>query len=193
MPVNKPTTRPKMTATKNIKKPTKAAKPALRKSLSRAVKGCDAEIGVFLLMLTRLGRINEGFAAPARQNFSVADLLVLTVLLMEEFPHRLPPTELADRVIQSPGGMTKTLQRLEAQGLVQRSREESDRRALSVELTDAGIEATQEHFREIIDRYGQLVAEISGKDRNTVKRALRILLNVLEPATGARDTREWLN
>jgi DNA-binding MarR family transcriptional regulator len=59
-------------------------------------------------------------------------------------------SDIANRLILSPGGATKVIDRLEEMGCVVRRSDPTDRRATVVELTDAGREAIV-HNREIID------------------------------------------
>src|SRR3954452_20747181 len=68
---------------------------------------------------------------------------VLMALRRTGTPYRLSPGVLARHVGLSAGAMTNRLNRLEERGLVRRSRDESDRRGVVVELTDAGWQAGQ--------------------------------------------------
>lgn len=54
--------------------------------------------------------------------------------------NRLHQVEIADRVLLSNSGLSRLIDRIEAKGLVKRVRCPSDRRALNVQLTDAGAE-----------------------------------------------------
>jgi len=53
------------------------------------------------------------------------------------------PAELARECRLDAGAMTRTLDRMEAKGLCQRERSASDRRVVTITLTDAGREAAQ--------------------------------------------------
>lgn len=59
-------------------------------------------------------------------------------------------SEIASRLVLSPGGATKVIDRLEKMGYVTRSPDPHDRRATVVEITAAGREAMTRN-REIID------------------------------------------
>ena len=63
-------------------------------------------------------------------------------------------TELARAAEVHPGAMTRLLDRLEAKGLVARSADPSDRRALNIQLTDAGLAIWQD-----INKCGERVRE----------------------------------
>src|SRR4051794_16833985 len=66
---------------------------------------------------------------------------VLAILRRAGEPYRLSAGELAQHAAISSGAMTNRLDRLEANGLVRRLRDPSDRRGVLVELTPKGIEA----------------------------------------------------
>ena len=60
---------------------------------------------------------------------------VLEAILRE---HALTQRELSSRVLTSAGNMTDLVDKLETRGLVRRTRQKRDRRAVLVELTEAG-------------------------------------------------------
>lgn len=71
-------------------------------------------------------------------------------------------TELANRILASKSGLTRTVDRMEAAGLVRRERPPEDRRMVKVYLTPAGVEtmqaarvvhhhSIQEHFAHHLD------------------------------------------
>lgn len=76
---------------------------------------------------------------------------------LEESPDGLPMGELATRMLTSKSGLTRVVDRMDAEGLVRRERPAGDRRVVLVSLTDQGrrtMEAAramhrrgiQEHF-----------------------------------------------
>ena len=81
-------------------------------------------------------------------------------------------TDLARAADLNPGAMTRLLDRLEAKGLVARSADASDRRALSIHLTDAGLLIWDE-----INQCGQRVREqaLHGMDDAERAQFLRLL------------------
>ncbi len=66
-------------------------------------------------------------------------------------------TELADRVLMSPSGLTRVVDRLVADGLVQRDRFEPDARVMLARLTDRGRQvlrqAARTHLRGIREHF----------------------------------------
>jgi DNA-binding MarR family transcriptional regulator len=69
--------------------------------------------------------------------------------------------------------MTRMLDRLEAKGLVRRSRSATDRRVVNVELTEAGREAASIIPREIAYVLNQHLRGFSTEEFNTLKALLR--------------------
>ncbi len=68
--------------------------------------------------------------------------------VLEAILHKGPlgQRELGRKVLTSAGNMTDVIDKLEARGLVHRSRQPSDRRAVRVELTDAGHQTITAFF-----------------------------------------------
>lgn len=66
---------------------------------------------------------------------SSAQWVVLMILSHEQ---EVTAADLAKRLSQDPGSMTRLLDRLQEKGLIDRSRAENDRRRIRLELTQAG-------------------------------------------------------
>lgn len=62
------------------------------------------------------------------------------VQLLEAPDHRLRMQELADAVVLSKSGLTRLIDRMEAEGLVRRAKCPTDRRGTYAEMTEAGLE-----------------------------------------------------
>lgn len=91
-------------------------------------------------------------------------------------------TDLARAAELNPGAMTRLLDRLEARGYVARVADPSDRRALNILLTDAGVAIWQD-----INKCGQRVREqalggMSDDERNTLMRLLEQVRDNLTPS-----------
>ena len=94
-------------------------------------------------MVARIVRLNmlvtrlvDSITGP--EGISTADYLVLGVLRRSS-GHRASPTFICDLLGRSTGGMTLTLDRLEAAGWVARTQDPSDRRRVIVELLPSGV------------------------------------------------------
>lgn len=77
-------------------------------------------------------------------NLNLGEWQLLGALRKSGPPYRRSPGQLAEAMGISSGAMTNRLDRLEAAGLIRRLPDPSDRRALEVELTDAGWRAWQD-------------------------------------------------
>lgn len=96
--------------------------------------------------------------------------------LVEADDRRLRMSELADRVMLSPSGLTRLIDRLEANGLVSREHAEGDGRGLYAVLTDDGFqrlrEASGTHLRGI---HEYVISKYSPDELREVARLLERL------------------
>jgi DNA-binding MarR family transcriptional regulator len=91
-------------------------------------------------------------------------------------------TDLASVAQVNPGGMTRLLDKLEQRGIVARVADPTDRRALRIHLTEAGLAIWQD-----INHCGQRVREratrgMSDADRETLTRLLAQVRDNLSPS-----------
>ncbi|MFI5040470.1 MAG: MarR family winged helix-turn-helix transcriptional regulator, partial [Acidimicrobiales bacterium] len=77
-------------------------------------------------------------AITTAEGIATADYLVLGVVRRSP-GHRTSPTRICEVLGRSSGGMTLTLDRLEAEGWLTRAPDPSDRRRVVVELTGSGL------------------------------------------------------
>ena len=87
---------------------------------------------------TIIDRIERDLLAAHRPSLSTYDVLIE---LYEAPQHRLRMHELAERVVLSRSGLTRLVDRLEAEGLLTRDRSAADRRGAYAVITDRGIAA----------------------------------------------------
>lgn len=136
------------------------------------------------MWLTRFSRLNsmalEGHAAGYGSTSS--ESAVLGALLLGG--PVLNPSDLTKLVVQSPGGLTKTLRRLEDAGYIRRRADPADRRALLVVLTDKGRHAAERANAELRSYYDELLVDLSAQERSDLASLLRKVLDRLEAATG---------
>jgi DNA-binding MarR family transcriptional regulator len=95
---------------------------------------------------------------------------------------RLRMTDLAERVMMSPSGLTRVVDRLVADGLVQRERSDTDARVMLTGLTDRGRQvlrrAAQTHLRGIREHFTSSLAE---GQLQSVAAALEVITGPHEP------------
>ncbi|HLJ34172.1 MAG TPA: MarR family transcriptional regulator [Ktedonobacteraceae bacterium] len=86
-------------------------------------------------------RIEREMAEAKQLPLSSYDVLLT---LLEAPQHQLRMHEIADAVVLSRSGLTRLIDRLEAQGLLVRERSSSDRRGAYAVLTPKGVEALRQ-------------------------------------------------
>lgn len=86
------------------------------------------------------------------------------VQLQEAPGSRLRMTELAGAVLLSKSGLTRLVDRMNADGLVERCPDPGDRRGTFVQLTPAGFERLREaapvHLRGVQQHFGQQLSDV---------------------------------
>lgn len=98
--------------------------------------------------------------------------------------------ELAEALGRSKAQMTAIIDALESRALVRRERHPTDRRFITVHLTDAGtavlVAAAPVRTAAIVD----LMSELTGEQRARLARLCRRLLRTLDPAEASRDAQD---
>jgi DNA-binding MarR family transcriptional regulator len=136
----------------------------------------DLEMQAWRSLLSAHSRLMSRLDAElqATQAMSVSDYGVL-VQLSEAPEGRMRMSELADRLLLSPSGLTRRLDGLVRSGLVDRARCPTDRRGAFAVLTDSGrarlaqaapdhVEQVRRHFVDRLSRR-QLEALVDALDR----------------------------
>lgn len=105
------------------------------------------------------------------------------LLFLQRAPGRcLRMSELAERVLLSPSGLTRLVDRLVKDGLVERSPAPDDARSVHAHLTEAGMQrfrvAARTHGRGIREHFS---GRLSGAELNDLKRVLDGLIGSCPP------------
>lgn len=118
----------------------------------------DMELRAWQALLHAHDRVTRTLDAELRNEhgISMADYDVL--LRLARVPERrLRMTDLAERVMMSPSGLTRVVDRLVKAGLVRRDRVENDARVMLASLTDQGRQvlrrAAKTHLRGIREHF----------------------------------------
>jgi DNA-binding MarR family transcriptional regulator len=137
-------------------------------------------VGLFT-RLARVGLLVDAFQHRCLDPFGLrfVDYSVLRLLQLAGPPHRMSPSELAELVLRSSGGMTQILDRLEAAGLVARAADPSDRRKVLVALTAAGLRTAREANVGYERERERVLSELSANEIDELDRAVHRLLEVL--------------
>lgn len=111
---------------------------------------------------------------------SKGDLDTLTTLRRAGNGAFLTPSTLATAGQLTSGGMTNRLDRLEAAGLVQRTRDPNDRRGIRVALTPAGARLADQTFEDSLEVQRSLLQPLSATEQERLSTALESLLEALD-------------
>jgi DNA-binding MarR family transcriptional regulator len=136
-------------------------------------------------LIGRLGRLGAYVARAVDETFNQYGIAhgeydVLAALRRSGAPFTLTPSDLADTLMLSRGGMTSRLDRLERAGLVERRANEDDRRSLLIRLTDAGRTLVDEVTTQHVAREEALLSDLAPRDRRALDRIVRALLRQFE-------------
>lgn len=91
-------------------------------------------------------------------------------------PYRMSPGQLAANMGLSSGAMTNRLDRLESAGLVRRLPDPSDRRALQIELTEAGWQSWQDSVGVQARKEALLASALTDREKEQLNGLLRRLM-----------------
>jgi DNA-binding MarR family transcriptional regulator len=144
-------------------------------------KSADRTVGHFLVLAARLHRLRASQLLSETGLFPGQE----TVLSLLSEHRDLAMGDLASALHVRPPTASKTVARLAAQGLVERSAGGGDARVVRVALTGAG-KALTDQIRQISEALeDELVRELDGKDRKRLRKLLRKSAASLGRLTGS--------
>jgi DNA-binding MarR family transcriptional regulator len=138
-----------------------------------------------MLVVGRLHRLAEILDQRLRPVFATSDLGngdfdVLASLRRSGAPYQLTPTELAGTTMVTSGAVTKRVDRLVRQGLVERHVNQSDGRGRVIALTDRGRQVQEQLHPQHLANEDNLLAALSPDERRLLGDLLSKLLVSLE-------------
>jgi DNA-binding MarR family transcriptional regulator len=138
-----------------------------------------------MLVVGRLHRVAEILDQRLRPVFAQADLGngdfdVLASLRRSGAPYRLTPTELAATTMVTSGAVTKRVDRLARDGLVERSVSATDGRGRVIALTDKGRRVQEDLHPQHLANEDSLLDALSPEERRRLADLLSKLLLGLE-------------
>lgn len=150
----------------------------------REFQDLDPQVEQIVSALSRLNRrMNVAYGRQtADLGISNAEWEVLKALVLAGAPYRMGPSDLAKRLGLTPAAMTHRIDRMHAQGLVTRERDESNRVRVIVELTGEGREKWLEAMRRATVFEEELLQDLSAEERNALGDVLTRLLRRVEHA-----------
>ncbi|MFJ9381787.1 MarR family winged helix-turn-helix transcriptional regulator [Streptomyces sp. NPDC101455] len=143
-----------------------------------------ASFTAFSAMQKELARV---FARSVRMHTTDADAIVL-IIEAEERGRPLTPARLAERVGLSPGATSILLGRLEQAGHVERTREGSDRRIVTLRSTTSINAAADAFFDPLQQQLGRALGEFTAEQLALVARAADNLRATMEAYLDSRSS-----
>jgi DNA-binding MarR family transcriptional regulator len=104
------------------------------------------------------------------------DLDVLTDLDRADPPHQRTPSELAEALLLTTGGMTVRLNRLQGAGLIERLPNPRDGRGVLVQLTPLGKELAEDALATLLDTQAASLGTLAPSEQAALANLLRSLL-----------------
>ena len=114
--------------------------------------------------------------AFAQHGLETWEFDVLSALRRSGPPYELSPGRLIRETMVTSGTMTNRVDRLEAQGLVERLPDPDDRRGVLVRLTSAGRSRVDAALEGLLSQERLLLAGLSARDRSTLAGLLRTVV-----------------
>ncbi|MFF9200613.1 MarR family winged helix-turn-helix transcriptional regulator [Streptomyces sp. NPDC014986] len=150
----------------------------------REFQDLDPQVEKIVNALSRLNRrMNVAYGRQTSElGITNADWEVLKALVLSGAPYRMGPGDLAKRLGLTPAAMTHRIDRMLAEGLVTRERDESNRVRVIVELTPAGREKWLEAMRMASVFEADLLQDLDPDERTTLGEVLTRLLRRVEHA-----------
>jgi DNA-binding MarR family transcriptional regulator len=151
---------------------------ALRNDWSEERPDLDSEAMGVVLRIQALDRILGEQVAARLREFGLQwwQYDVLSALRRQGKPYRMAATELADASMLTSGAMTNRIDRLQAQGLVRRLRDRTDRRRILVELTKKGLDQVENATKARFEIASAALARLDQDSRRQLSDLLRLLV-----------------
>ncbi|GFE60946.1 MarR family winged helix-turn-helix transcriptional regulator [Geobacter sp. AOG2] len=100
---------------------------------------------------TKLMRAAESVTSRVGRTMGASDLTISQFGVLEALLHKGPlcQRDIAAKILKSTGNITLVIDNLEKRGLVRRERTNEDRRYLTIQLTEHGLELIQDVFTRV--------------------------------------------
>jgi len=142
----------------------------------------DLDVASIMMTLARLSRqVQENYQSDLRTlRTNYSEYAALHALVMTGPPYSMSPSKLNAFVGLSSGGITKTVDRLAADGLIERSPDPDDGRGVLVALTERGRAKAERIFEGGLGHYSTILSHLSLAERHQIASALELLLEAFE-------------
>ena len=120
-----------------------------------------------LVAVMRTGRLMDAWlsATLASDELDTSEFTALVSLLVSGPPHQRSAGELSEALVQTTGGTTKTIRRLEERGLVLRVSDPGDGRRSLIELTDHGRTLVENTLDLVLDAFDLEIGDLGEAER----------------------------
>jgi DNA-binding MarR family transcriptional regulator len=147
----------------------------VRAGVRREFPGVDADAAATLLTIVRAARHVAAWVQSALRPLGLndSDAVVLVALALAGPPHSMTATRLNETLVVTSGGITRTVDRLVARGLVARSRDTQDARRVNVTLSSRGRRVARDVVAELLAAFGE--RDPSAQLANTVPALARVV------------------
>lgn len=144
-----------------------------------------------LQVLSRLSRLARHLDRARRAAFAAHGLEpwafdVLSALRRQGPPYQLSPGALLHATLVTSGTMTNRIDKLAADGLVSRRRDEQDKRGVLVALTELGKQKADAALDGLLDSERTLLTGLTGAQQDELASLLRVLLAPFDSPGGSR-------
>jgi DNA-binding MarR family transcriptional regulator len=143
---------------------------------TRATKDDHQALRLWLRLLSCTVRVENHVRRGLRQEFSTTLPRFDLMAQLERYPAGLRMSDLSKHLMVSGGNVTGITDQLESEGLVVRTSDRGDRRAITVKLTPAGLK----RFREMAASHERWVVELLGGLSQEDKQAMLTTLGKLK-------------
>jgi DNA-binding MarR family transcriptional regulator len=147
--------------------------------------GADPAILLMMMWAGRLSRRVDAFYQRVLRPYGLrySDYAVLSML---RFSGPMPPKTLNRYLAITPGGLTKSIDRLEAAKLVGRAPDPDDGRGTLVALTKKGERTVAKVLDSDLEAHERLFRGLTAAKRKRIASALRELLDAFEAPSASR-------
>jgi len=143
----------------------------------------DERLLEYLAVMRDFGRIyTQRILEGSRENSNLLKLSRIKALYAFRGQDSSTMSELAENIGAKLPSMTMMIDNLSEEGLVERARDEHDRRKVIVRLTDRGQQVRQEFLEQRKQIAEQLFSRLSREDEKELMNALSRVCDILEKA-----------
>jgi DNA-binding MarR family transcriptional regulator len=143
---------------------------------TRATKDDHQSLRLWLRLLSCTVRIENHVRSGLRHEFSTTLPRFDLMATLERYPEGLRMNDLSKRLMVSGGNVTGITDQLEREGLVVRTLDRGDRRAITVKLTSVGLK----RFREMAASHERWIVELLGGLNNEDRQTMLVMLGRLK-------------